>query len=599
MKSFLFIIIFTFSAQASAWTLSALSPYHEGKRVWIKINNKKIESISLKDNFDKKVVHTNKVVFPGLIDLHGHLSYNVLPLWSKAKGQYNNRFEWRIDPAYKSYASKAMHVFRNKNNRPDLKDNILWAEMKAVSGGATSLLGAGGNAYHGFSFGIQNLENPSLYFETNNQVELSTDIISKKFYDSIYVPYLKEDLLDGKTYEQAFINFLKKSQVSLWLQQFMQSEPSITSALELIFQKKFLLEVTDETIDDIIKSELKKPQAFSIRSRKQTTTAIKNFIYGSRRNPAYLDSPLTIEMARLFFSIDGNFNWHYSIRDFVYEYQNERQEFLSSDSHQTMVAHLSEGKHDDEFTQKEFFISDKMGFIKEGLVVIHGMGLTKKDLDTLKEKNVSVVWSPLSNLLLYGESFDIPKFIDSNVNLSLGTDWSVSGSKTILDEIKIAKKYLKNYGIDNDKMLVDMVTKNPAKAIKLNEFIGSIEEGKHANLILVDADKPSFSALVEAQQEDIHAVVTDGTMIYGDQDILKQYLVSDLNNKNIYLEPMPSNSCSDKWMLLSEPTELMAINERLNSKLSKVTYNEAPLQADKIYNCEDLDYQSAISSFIN
>lgn len=599
MKSILCIFILAFCAQASAWTLSAFSPYHEGKRVWIKINGKKIESISLANNLDKKVVYTDKVVFPGLIDLHGHLSYNVLPLWSKAEGQYNNRFEWRVDPAYKAYASKAMRVFRNKNNRPDLKDNILWAEMKAMTGGATSLLGAGGNAYHGFSFGIQNLENPSLYFETDNKVELSTDIVSKKFYDSIYVPYLKDDLLAGKTYEEAFVSFLKKSQIALWLDQYMTSEPTLTSALELIFQTSFLLEVTDENIDEVIKAQLKKPQAFKIRSKKQTVKSVKNFIYGSRRNPAYLEAPKTLEMARLFFSLDGNFNWHYSVRDFVYEYQNERQEFLTSEHNHTMVAHLSEGKHTDEFTQKEFFISDKLGFIKEGLVVIHGMGLAKEDLEKLQEKNISVVWSPLSNLLLYGESFDIPKFIESEVSLSLGTDWSVSGSKTLLDELKIAKKYLQQYGIDNDKLLVDMVTKNPAKAIKLDSFIGSIEEDKHANLILVDSLEPNFSALVDAQQKDISAVITDGTMIYGDKKLLEKYMVSDFNNKNNYLNRMPSENCSEKWMLLREDIGLSAINERLDSKLNKVTYDDIPLSADKIFNCEDLEYQNAISRFVN
>src|SRR6266540_5455077 len=80
------------------------------------------------------------------------------------------------------------------------------------------------------------------------------------------------------------------------------------------------------------------------------------------------------------------------------------------------------------------------------------------------QRGAKLVWSPLSNLLLYGKTTDIPAALAANVLVCLGADWSPSGSKDMLAEIKVAHEYDKaKWGHRlSDIELVKMVTISPA-----------------------------------------------------------------------------------------------------------------------------------------
>ena len=49
-----------------------------------------------------------------------------------------------------------------------------------------------------------------------------------------------------------------------------------------------------------------------------------------------------------------------------------------------------------------------------------------------------MVWSPMSNLLLYGGTADIAAALAAGVRIGIGSDWSPSGSKNLLGELKVA-----------------------------------------------------------------------------------------------------------------------------------------------------------------
>ena len=57
----------------------------------------------------------------------------------------------------------------------------------------------------------------------------------------------------------------------------------------------------------------------------------------------------------------------------------------------------------------------------------------------MAQNKASMVWSPLSNLLLYGGTADVKSARAAGVPVALGSDWSPSGSKNLLNELKIAK----------------------------------------------------------------------------------------------------------------------------------------------------------------
>jgi cytosine/adenosine deaminase-related metal-dependent hydrolase len=68
------------------------------------------------------------------------------------------------------------------------------------------------------------------------------------------------------------------------------------------------------------------------------------------------------------------------------------------------------------------------------------------------------------------------------------------------------------------KTLVDMVTTHPAKAFWMEDKIGSVEEGKYADLLFVrPREGDPYEALVSARMEDIELMIQEGTPIYGDE----------------------------------------------------------------------------------
>lgn len=130
-------------------------------------------------------------------------------------------------------------------------------------------------------------------------------------------------------------------------------------------------------------------------------------------------------------------------------------------------------------------------FKSQKLILAHCVKLSKEQIKKLKEWKISVAHCPVSNLKLGCGVADITEMVKQGVNVTLGTDGQGSGSNLDLFE---AMKYtaLLQKGIKEDAEVLPayevlkMVTKNGAKALGLEEKIGSIEEGKIADIIILD-----------------------------------------------------------------------------------------------------------------
>jgi 5-methylthioadenosine/S-adenosylhomocysteine deaminase len=87
-----------------------------------------------------KVVKTGGVIFPGLIDLHNHLIWNVFPRWVPPAA-VGDRYDWQAMPAYLAALPGPESVMVNRGDGCDMER---YAEMKAMLGGATSVVGSYG-----------------------------------------------------------------------------------------------------------------------------------------------------------------------------------------------------------------------------------------------------------------------------------------------------------------------------------------------------------------------------------------------------------------------------------------------------------------------
>ena len=133
------------------------------------------------------------------------------------------------------------------------------------------------------------------------------------------------------------------------------------------------------------------------------------------------------------------------------------------------IVHLAEGT--DAKSRKEFTTLKQLHLLRDVTVIIHGTALTSTEFEEMSQAGAKLVWSPLSNLLLYGKTTDIPAALSANVLVCLGADWSPSGSKNLLGELKVAHEYDKaKWGHRlSDSDLVRMVTINPAVALGWDE----------------------------------------------------------------------------------------------------------------------------------
>lgn len=191
-----------------------------------------------------------------------------------------------------------------------------------------------------------------------------------------------------------------------------------------------------------------------------------------------------------------------------------------------LLLHLCEGT--DDSAHKHFAslqISTDSWAITNTLAGIHCVALKREDYNLMKEKGASMVWSPLSNLMLYGATADIAAAKASGITIGLGSDWSPSGSKNLLGELKTAKLYSEHNGkIFSDFQLISMATLNAAKIIKWDHHIGTIEAGKLADFVVVDGMKGDpFHEFLHASEKDLSLIVINGTPRCGTKALMKKF----------------------------------------------------------------------------
>jgi 5-methylthioadenosine/S-adenosylhomocysteine deaminase len=185
---------------------------------------------------------------------------------------------------------------------------------------------------------------------------------------------------------------------------------------------------------------------------------------------------------------------------------------------QKLILHLAEGtdsRSRDHF--QALHLSSGAWAITRNLIGIHCVALEVNDFDVFAAHGGSMVWSPLSNLLLYGKTANIGAAQAAGVPIALGSDWAPSGSRNLLGELKAARLAAPGVGADvAARDLVAMVTTTPASMLGWAEHIGSLEPGKRADLIIVDGvTADPYDALVDATEAAITLVVINGVPRFG------------------------------------------------------------------------------------
>lgn len=222
----------------------------------------------------------------------------------------------------------------------------------------------------------------------------------------------------------------------------------------------------------------------------------------------------------------------------IYTVSQESLEWIAefSRKHELPVhIHLSETEwevqqcRDQHGTTPVRYLSE-IGFLHENVVAAHCIWLEDEEIEILGERDVSVVYNPLSNLKLNaGSDFRYEDLREAGVDIVLGTDSVASNNNfDMTEEIKMAALLQKNRQDDPTVLpaeeALNMATRRAADIFDLNT--GVLEEGRDADLTLVDTTHPALSLIdVHDRQshlsytlpsEAIDTVVCDGAFLMRD-----------------------------------------------------------------------------------
>ncbi len=194
---------------------------------------------------------------------------------------------------------------------------------------------------------------------------------------------------------------------------------------------------------------------------------------------------------------------------------------IDSGRYQRIIVHLSEGV--DAASLSEFYTWRDWGFVDGSAAIVHGVPLGESEFAQMAQVGARLIWSPQSNLWLYGRTADIPAALRQGVSVSLATDWTLSGSYNLLDELRVAATLnAEEYGgLLTARDLVEMVTTIPAEHLGLEQTVGRLSPGYLADLMVVRGDRAApYEALLTAELTDVALTVVSGRALYGDPGLM-------------------------------------------------------------------------------
>jgi cytosine/adenosine deaminase-related metal-dependent hydrolase len=184
--------------------------------------------------------------------------------------------------------------------------------------------------------------------------------------------------------------------------------------------------------------------------------------------------------------------------------------------------HLAEGTNTS--ARNQFVMLKDNNLIAKNLVGIHSLGLEVTDLEVLAAEGAAVVWSPFSNSILYGRTIQPRDLLSSGVRFSLGSDWTPSGSRNILQEMKIAALTAEAANVPlAAKALVEAVTVNAFDIAGWGNRLGKLRPHYYADLLVLDKrNEDLYDNLLAATEREVALVIVAGHPRYGDRMLMTQ-----------------------------------------------------------------------------
>jgi cytosine/adenosine deaminase-related metal-dependent hydrolase len=194
----------------------------------------------------------------------------------------------------------------------------------------------------------------------------------------------------------------------------------------------------------------------------------------------------------------------------------------------SLLIHLGEGAPHDASAAREFAMLKGRGLLRPGVSLIHGVAITPEGFAEMAAAGVGLVWSPRSNVELYGDTANVAAAKRAGVTIALAPDWSPTGSVGLLGELNYASLWNQTQAAPpfTEKELVMMATANAAALVNLSGQIGSLAPGHAADVMVVkegDGKHDAYWMLTHASPQDVELVVIGGRALYGDAALMEPF----------------------------------------------------------------------------
>lgn len=215
---------------------------------------------------------------------------------------------------------------------------------------------------------------------------------------------------------------------------------------------------------------------------------------------------------------------------------------LARKYHAPLLIHVAEMKKELDDSLKQNGLTpveylEKLGILEPDVVAAHCIFVNDKDRQILAKRRVGCVHNPSSNMMLASGVSPVREMRAAGVAVGLGTD-GPAGSNNDLDlmeEMDLAAKLAKITEMNplalNAKAAVEMATIDGARALHMDNDIGSLEPGKKADLIVIALDRPNAVPMYDVYAQLAYALKASDveTVVIGGRPAMRDHKLLTVN----------------------------------------------------------------------
>jgi len=175
---------------------------------------------------------------------------------------------------------------------------------------------------------------------------------------------------------------------------------------------------------------------------------------------------------------------------------------------------------------------ESIGFWGPKTLAAHGVWVTDEDIQILKRHSVGVSHNPESNMKLASGTAPVAKYLAAGVALGLGTDGAASNNDLDMFEAMRQASFLAKLASRDPtavpaQVALDLATIGGAKALAMDDRIGSLEAGKRADLITVSMSATRQTPMYDAvshlvyvtRGDDVRTTIVNGKVLMRDRQV--------------------------------------------------------------------------------